>query len=222
MKNKKAFSLIELSIVLIIISLLFGAISGGASLIATANLNNARNMTVKSPVEHIDGLLLWLETSTKEDVFENAEVNNWKDRSQYLLNFAKDVNAPVYSEYNGLKGLIGIKFNGTSALKLNKNIDTTEYSSYVVAVSENQNVAFYDNNSMFIHNENNPNILNNISISECYSSGSDICGISSSGAEFTIGSSFSGIIYEIIIFDRVLFQSEQDAINSYLKKKYKL
>ena len=72
MKNfhKKAFSLVELSMVILVIGILIAGISQGIDLYQDMRLATARSLTQNSRVGRIDNLELWLETTTEKS-FDN-------------------------------------------------------------------------------------------------------------------------------------------------------
>ena len=61
---KKAFSLIELSIVILIIGILVAGVTQSSRLVSQFRLLSARNITQSSPVHSIKDLLIWLETTS--------------------------------------------------------------------------------------------------------------------------------------------------------------
>jgi len=69
--KKAAFSLIELSVAILIIGLLVGGILGGTDLIKDASLANAQKMTTNSEVGSIANLSLWLETTLPQSFADN-------------------------------------------------------------------------------------------------------------------------------------------------------
>lgn len=74
MKNKSsAFSLIELSIVILIIGVLIAGVTQASRLVRQSKITTARTLTQSSPVNSIRGLLLWLEP-TQETSFKSSEV----------------------------------------------------------------------------------------------------------------------------------------------------
>lgn len=73
--NKRAFSLIELSIVLVIIGLLIAGITSGRNLVRSSKLSSARAITFSSQIMTIPGMVLWAE-STAKDAFLNTESIN--------------------------------------------------------------------------------------------------------------------------------------------------
>jgi prepilin-type N-terminal cleavage/methylation domain-containing protein len=94
MKNlhKKAFSLIEISVVILIIGMLIAGISQGIDLYQDSRLATARSLTQNSRVGRIPDLVSWYET-TAENIFSsgttsfqniekvqaNQKINRWKD-----------------------------------------------------------------------------------------------------------------------------------------------
>ena len=89
---KKAFSLIEISIVILIIGILVASISNGIDMFKETKLTNARNLTLSSRVSRINGLVAWFETTLSnnfsygtttyndiDNLKENTYVNRWKD-----------------------------------------------------------------------------------------------------------------------------------------------
>ena len=94
MKNfhKKAFSLVELSMVILIIGILIAGVSQGIDLYQDSRLATARSLTKNSRVGRIPDLVSWYET-TNENVFSEGttsftniekiqadqKINRWKD-----------------------------------------------------------------------------------------------------------------------------------------------
>ncbi len=62
--KKTAFSLLELSVVILIIGILITGVMKGGSLISSSRLNSARSLTARSPVGEINGLTAWYETTS--------------------------------------------------------------------------------------------------------------------------------------------------------------
>jgi prepilin-type N-terminal cleavage/methylation domain-containing protein len=120
-KNKKAFTLIELSIVLIIIGLLVVGISGGSDLIDAAKLLKAQYLTRSSPVPTIKNLFFWAET-TLEKSFKTTTVDmdtpdSWKNIIPQLISpDAKvlSVADPATFVEDGVNGLPSLRFVGST------------------------------------------------------------------------------------------------------------
>ena len=112
-KIKKAFSLIEVSIVLLIIGLLIAGISKAGDMITESKLKSARAVTKSSPVARLNNLVLWIETTTAE---------SWKDQYRYdgaqSSRVLVDINPQVIppESFSFAPGTITYKENGYNSL----------------------------------------------------------------------------------------------------------
>lgn len=78
--SKFGFSLIELSIVILVIGILVIGITQGSRIIREAKLKSARALTAGSPINSISDLAIWLDaTSTQsfDDATNNVDIQNW-------------------------------------------------------------------------------------------------------------------------------------------------
>lgn len=136
MNNKKAFSLIELSIVLLIIGIIIAGITQSSRMIGAFRLQSARSITQSSPVSSIRDLALWLET-TSENSFDSGVDNGtaissgagyvWKENNPQLTikNTASSTSGPVYTN-NCINNLPCLRFNGSSHyLNTTQSLGTT-------------------------------------------------------------------------------------------------
>ncbi len=147
--KQKAFSLIELSIVLLIVGILVAGVTQGSRLVNLSKLNSAKTLTKSSVVSGITGLELWLET-TSDDSFLSAETDNnsnlstWKDINPQTTNpkiLSKTANAFATYKTHGINNLPSVYFNGTSSATNKFNgtwipIQTGEYTLFVVYTSD--------------------------------------------------------------------------------------
>ena len=136
MKNnfKKAFSLFEISIAILIVGILTAAISKGVDLAYDMRLATARSLTDKAPIYGIDNLELWLETTSKESLatgtasFVNVEnpadkqaIGRWNDLNPTTLNSSYKnpasqptlASQPLYIK-DGINGLPALWFDGAN------------------------------------------------------------------------------------------------------------
>ena len=143
-KNRKGFSLIEISIVILIIGVLIAGISQASDMIDESALKGARAASRGSRVPRVKDLVLWLDatadgaslasaSSTKQAV-DGDPVTVWKDSNPNSSSkFTLAGTSTFYS--NKLGGLPGITLNGASNFfKLADRFEnsTGEYTIYLV------------------------------------------------------------------------------------------
>lgn len=97
-KQKKAFSLIELSIVLLIIGIVIAGITQSTRLIAQFRLSTARSLTQSSPVPSVKDLVTWIEASSVSS-FADSETENGTDITTWY-----DLNPSTSSKINATGG----------------------------------------------------------------------------------------------------------------------
>lgn len=125
---KKAFSLIELSIVILIIGILIAGVTQGSRLVGQMRLASARALTQSSPVNSIKDLAVWIE-GTSEKSFDlskqedGLEVDNWYDinpQTTSKINFTQ-TTAGQYPRYSnsGLNNLPSLQFDGSGTFLYN-------------------------------------------------------------------------------------------------------
>lgn len=111
--KNKAFSIVEISVVILIISLLLAGILNGTSLIGDASVATAQKLTTNADVNNMESLTLWLETSFtssleaqgNKKVENDIKINRWKDNSPLKLPTKRfdfiqttSTNQPTYKE----------------------------------------------------------------------------------------------------------------------------
>ena len=117
----KAFSLIELSIVILIIGILVAGVTQSSRLVKAMRLQTARQLTMNSPISSIGNLNLWLET-TLEKSFNESESSNSSTLTKWFdinpqSTFKNDAyqnsitRAPIYN-FNETLPLVN--FNGAN------------------------------------------------------------------------------------------------------------
>lgn len=81
--SKLGFSLIELSVVILVIGFLVIGISQGSRIIKEAKLKSAKSLTSSSPVTSSAGLVLWLETTLEKSfdssIDNDSQIATWYD-----------------------------------------------------------------------------------------------------------------------------------------------
>jgi prepilin-type N-terminal cleavage/methylation domain-containing protein len=126
-KYQKAFSLVELSMVILIIGILIAGVSQGIDLYGDFKLASARNLTSGSIVARVPNLSMWWET-TMETSFINSKpnegdlINRWNDINSQrvmkvnLLNAPNDATRPTYKA-SAINGLPALKFSNAQNLR---------------------------------------------------------------------------------------------------------
>jgi prepilin-type N-terminal cleavage/methylation domain-containing protein len=129
--NKKAFSLIELSIVILIIGIIIAGIIQSSGMVRKMRLNAARTLTKSSPVAGIEGLTYWIEstgtdsfatgtggTYTNGESFDNNQaIGRWNDinpQSINRINVTQSTSSrqPTYV-VDGINNLPALSFNNS-------------------------------------------------------------------------------------------------------------
>jgi hypothetical protein len=115
--SKTAFSIIELSIVALIIAALIGGVLTANRISQNSKLVAARTLTKSSPVVDIGDLVVWYETTMPQS-FDNLSADDgktvatWYDLSPNKNN-AIAIASPTYTG-NILNGLPILRFNGST------------------------------------------------------------------------------------------------------------
>ncbi len=145
--NKTAFSILELSIILVVIGLLIIGITAGSSLIRSTTMSNARLITSSSPVLGIENLALWLETTSKDSFLDGENVDG------------EGANAPIITTWRNINNQ-GTKINAISsgepayttgtmnklpAIDFDGDNDNFEFSSSTFSTNDNFSIFIVTN-----------------------------------------------------------------------------
>jgi prepilin-type N-terminal cleavage/methylation domain-containing protein len=152
--TKQAFSLIELSVVILIIGILVAGITQSSRLIRQFTLSSARSLTKSSPVASISGIVGWFET-TLEESFGGVEpeedldggangIATWFDinpQSAVKNNATSpaEINNPGYAvASNNINGLPVLNLNNPTLSTQHLRFDGTSLagSNYSVFIVE--------------------------------------------------------------------------------------
>lgn len=147
--NKKAFTIIEISVVILIISVMIVGVITNKSMLTKSRLANAQSLTQQSFVNEISNdLIAWYETSL-EGSFNASEIKNdgslitaWKDSNKSVIekNDAKQAstsNQPTLIQNVFYNSIPGLRFSSSQYL----NFDGSNFAqnSYTVFVVEKRN-----------------------------------------------------------------------------------
>lgn len=124
--RKSAFSLIELSLVILIIGIFVAGVTSGTRMIHQFRLQTAQSLTQSSPVIN-KGLALWLETSYNTNLItadndlpdDGDSVQKWyeinaTERFQNYFEQSTSNNQPSYIK-DAINGIPALRFNGSTS-----------------------------------------------------------------------------------------------------------
>ena len=140
----KAFSLIEISVVILIIGILIAGISTGVDLFDDSRLATAQSLTKNAPVPRIEGLFTWIETTSPESFSsapkDGASIGLIKDLSFKMdkVNFVQtgdDGLKPIYKQQN-LNNLPALYFDGSNDFLVTEK-------SYTSSIFSNSQVTIF-------------------------------------------------------------------------------
>ena len=148
-----AFSLIEISIVILIIGILIAGVTQSSRLLTQAKLSSAKTMTQSAPVASIKNLSLWIE-STSDSSFQSADLDTgttlttWNDINPQAVTKASfatgstvtlpssatvALTAPIYRT-NIINGLPAVDFSAGSTSMAANNFPAISTAATVFAV----------------------------------------------------------------------------------------
>ena len=124
MKISRAFSLVEISIVILIVGVLVAGMTEGSKLFKKSKLRTARAMTKASYAASVEDMILWLDATAEGSmvnvsglatVQNDEKIQTWNDVnpqviSKYSFVQSTDANRPLYKD-NGINGLPTLYFN---------------------------------------------------------------------------------------------------------------
>lgn len=171
-KNKQAFSIVELSIVVLILGVMLAGIINYNNFVLKASLVSARKITKSSTIIKIENLALWLDataqnsfksdnltnTSFLTDISDKQTIGWWKDVNLQKvyparLNFTASnlANRPKYY-VSAINNLPALYFDGNDFLRI-ENLSTSNIASeneitiFVVQNVKSSNLATFTINS---------------------------------------------------------------------------
>lgn len=229
------FTLIEMSIVILIFCALVGIIYGAKTLVKMSRLANAINLTAQVDFDDDDSLVLWLETSNMTRENKTGSISNWRDLSKNRNEFTTNTGSLEFTNSKIYNGLNAIKFDGTNYLKSSTPLNLSQYTAFLVANPDSglsSSTEIINSGLVITVGELSSNkiiVVENTGSNKYSKSVGDVnftllgtsLELSTSPSEFYIGSNgFKGEILGMIIFNRILEDSEIQKIEEYLINKY--
>ncbi|MBM3579488.1 MAG: LamG domain-containing protein [Alphaproteobacteria bacterium] len=275
MKKHPAFSIIELSIVVLVIGIMMTIVAQSIKMTTNARLVSARTLTSRSPVPDIPGLVAWYETSKLEsfkpsEAVDSRQISTWYDVSpgsvpKKLNTLTRTASSAVTYKLDGIGKLPSVYFNGTNRISVTSFYQGITSQNTVILVArpyvalsstgivfDSGNVArgcvlaFNPSNYYFSCITAN-NVSATINTYQDYVVAAYINGSSSkvysndvnnmaSGSTVNIGSNsldglsigsdrsgnygLTGLVSEMIIYNRPLQAQERRDVMNYLSQKY--
>jgi prepilin-type N-terminal cleavage/methylation domain-containing protein len=151
----RAFSLIELSIVILILGVITAAVVTSGVIISKIRMANAHALTMASPINTIEGVSLWLESSL-ETSFSDAESSDGSSISSWHNNLLQNendatqsdlANQPTYA--NTINRIHAVRFDGSNKYLTvdGKFLNDKDYTFFFVEKRQSDKV-----NNFFISN----------------------------------------------------------------------
>lgn len=162
--SHKAFSLLEISLVIVIIGILIAGISTGVDLLYDSKLTTAQSLTKSAPVQRIEGLFTWIETTSPESFTTTPKdgdpIGLIKDLGFKMdkVNFIQSSsnNKPTYKPRN-LNDLPALYFDGSNDLLLSeKTYNSSIFSNSQVTIFAVINYVGGTNTAVFLKHEISP------------------------------------------------------------------
>lgn len=145
-KNRKlGFSLVEISVVVLIIGILIAAINSGIDLVNRSKVASAQNLSTNTAIYGMKDLVLWFEPSLPssfDDESESEPLNLWTNNSPfYNIGSAvqdDDAQAPTYVT-DSINNVPAARFQGNTYLEISKVSRLLEESDLTIFILENPN-----------------------------------------------------------------------------------
>jgi prepilin-type N-terminal cleavage/methylation domain-containing protein len=148
-KYKNGFSLVELSVSLIIIAALALVILSGTGIKKTARISGAKTMTTAANLSSFGDLILWLDAVNMDNLIVETDgtVSSWNDISSPLSDISLEQPTqsarPIYTE-DIINGLPAVRFDGTNDVlqELGKNslLINDDFTTFIVYASNHTRV----------------------------------------------------------------------------------
>ncbi|MFZ9470158.1 MAG: pilus assembly FimT family protein [Rickettsiales bacterium] len=157
-KIRNGFTLLELSIVILVIAGMVVAITSSKEVLKKSRLANARSLTQQSVVNNLsDDLIAWFETSlessflSKEQKSDGVKITKWFDNNKNLAlkNTATSpatlANQPTYISRAFYDAIPGVRFDGASYMDFDgSKLANSSYTIFVVEQRRsNKNFNFF-------------------------------------------------------------------------------
>jgi type II secretory pathway pseudopilin PulG len=195
MNKRKAFTLVELGMVVVVIMVLVVGILKGASLTQTSRVLGAKSFTASSIVPKIEGLVAWYEISTKDSfkigqAYDNGQLDSWYD-----INPETIIRNSTLAEGNKVNKLT--RTASSSVTYVEDGINSTPSVNFTASSSSFSLSSFYQGSlalsTIFVVFKPTSYLSGDITILDSNSSGNiSSIAVSSSTVKINAGTAISG------------------------------
>jgi len=140
--NRNAFTIIEISVVILIISVMIVGVATGKTILTKSRLANAKSLTQQSIVNDLENdLIAWYETSLEgsfkpsESKTDGSLITIWKDSNKSVIakNDASIGVSPTLVQNVFYNSIPGVRFTGSQYLNFNgSKFANNSYTVFVV------------------------------------------------------------------------------------------
>lgn len=234
--SRNGFTLIELTMVIVIISLLFTVFEVSRKVVEQGRLINAINLTAQQQnVIENNKLLLWLETSMPTRGKENGyQLKDWDDLSKNKILFVPSdfKKKTSFEEKRIFPGIKSVHFDGYNVMESKKGLNLLSYTAFIVAKPDGKVGYILDSGFKLTAKDAQENlitVITNDGTTKSLKSGLDkefigidnIDILNSRPEKIYLGTeNFTGEVFEVIIFDGVLDDDDIYLVETYLYRKY--
>ncbi len=143
----RAFSLIEVSVVILIIGIFIAGVFVADGMISKFRIAAAKNLTLSSPINAIPNAALWLETSldssfNSDEMKDSSPLSTWNDQrntsNKVEIKLADEILKPTYS--NTINRVHAVEFDGTTDKNFTFDgsfLNGTDYTIFVLEKRKN-------------------------------------------------------------------------------------
>jgi prepilin-type N-terminal cleavage/methylation domain-containing protein len=152
-RSRRAFSLIELSIVIVIVGILIAGLGKSNFLVRQYRLSNAQSLTRGAPVNRVNNLMLWLESTSEQSIAyseatDNSAVTTWYDldsQSNIKNNATSSGTARPFYISNCMNNLPCLRFDGNNDYLAfdGSSLVNSNYTIFVVEQRKSDKITNY-------------------------------------------------------------------------------
>ena len=152
--NKLGFSLLEISVILLIVGILVASVSSGKSMIKKSRITSAQTLSANSPVSAVDTLAIWLEpvmsdSISEDETYEGETISGWQNMTSYFTpQKFSSAGDPSYREAS-INKIPSINFDGNDSIDINSAIQHITGSNFAIFIVEER-----DGNGALIDSDN--------------------------------------------------------------------